>query len=111
MVAQGGEVPAEAREGGSAVWAAEAPGDLLLDLQHAQVALGLVVVERHPQIADEGEHGVAVGGQPIQQVLRLGLLPPAPLPPPGGGGGRVRWWRQGGIGGATLLQADGAAAA
>ena len=29
---------------------APAPGDLLLQLDHAQIPLGLVVVERHPQV-------------------------------------------------------------
>lgn len=45
LLPQRGEVAAEPGEGGATTIGAKATGDLLLHLQHAQVPLGLIVVE------------------------------------------------------------------
>lgn len=44
--------------GRGALVAAEGARHLLLDLDHAQIALGLVVGERHAQIGQEGQHAL-----------------------------------------------------
>lgn len=43
LLAQAGEIAPDAAKGDSARGRAKAPRDLLLDLDHAQIALGLVV--------------------------------------------------------------------
>lgn len=35
----------------------EGPGDLLLGLDHADITLGLIVVERHPEVVHEAQYG------------------------------------------------------
>src|SRR5258708_24031343 len=45
-----------ARERRGAAGCAEAARDLLLDFEHAQVAFGLVIVERDGQVVEKGEH-------------------------------------------------------
>jgi hypothetical protein len=55
------------------------PEIFLLDLEHAQVALGLVVVERDRQVVEEGEYCILVEPEPFEQIARRGLLDPAAL--------------------------------
>ncbi len=68
LFAQGREVSADATKGGGSGEAAKAAGNLLLDLDHAQVPFSLVIVKGHRQIGYEGQHGVLLLAQPIQQV-------------------------------------------
>ena len=60
LFAVGGDVAADGGEAGGAGGAAELAADLGLKLDHAQVAFGLVVVERQGQVAGVGEEQVAV---------------------------------------------------
>jgi hypothetical protein len=46
----------------------------LVQLEPAQVALGLVVVERDRQVIQEGKHLLLVQIQPLEQIARRGLL-------------------------------------
>jgi len=65
-------------EDAGAVIASKASGNLLLDLGHANVALGLVVSEGYGGIVDEGEDPVLVSIEAVKQVENLGLgCPPA----------------------------------
>lgn len=50
LFAEGREVASDPCERGRADVGAEAAGNLLLDFEHAQVAFGLVVVERNSEI-------------------------------------------------------------
>src|SRR5262249_6509672 len=50
LLAPGGEQAAQAAEGVRAAGAAEGARDLLLDLDHAQVTLRLVVVKGHREV-------------------------------------------------------------
>ena len=59
---------------------AEAAGDLLLYLHHAQVPVGEVVVEGHSEVIHEPERLVAILRQPVEQVLRRRLFGAAPFP-------------------------------
>src|SRR5260370_42563218 len=58
----------------SAAIRAEAAGDFLLDLEHAQVTFGLVVVERDRQIVEEGQHLILAQPQALQEILCRRLL-------------------------------------
>ena len=55
MLANGRSVRADAGDGLCAVQGAEAAGDFLLHLEHAQVLFGLIVGERDGRITQEGE--------------------------------------------------------
>src|SRR5258708_21816112 len=47
---------------------------LLLDLEQAQIAFGLVVLERDRQVVEEGEHLVLAAPEALQEILGWGLL-------------------------------------
>lgn len=55
---------------------AERARDLLLHLDHPQIALGLITIEGHARIAQEGQSFRLVRGQAVQQVARLALFQP-----------------------------------
>lgn len=69
LLAEGADVAAEGAEAVDGGGRAEAAGDLLFELHHAGVALGLVVVEGDAQVGHEGEGLVAVGGE--AEILRI----------------------------------------
>ena len=52
---------------------AEAPGDFLLDLAHAQVALGPVIGECDIGMLGEAQHGLFVFLHPLPQIMGVGL--------------------------------------
>src|SRR2546423_12304050 len=79
LFAQGGQIATNARKSLSSTQAAEAAGDFLLHLDHAQISLGQMIVKIHPQILQEGEHGFLVFAQAIEQIARLTLLASSPL--------------------------------
>ena len=79
MFAGGGEVAADAGEVFRALHGAEAAGDFLAHLEHADIAFGLVVGERRAQVVQEGQHGGLVAFEAVQEILRLGLLSAAAL--------------------------------
>lgn len=56
VFAGGGEVGADREEPLSALRRAPASGDLLLQLDHPDVALGQIVVKRDPQVGSKAQH-------------------------------------------------------
>ena len=57
------KVGADDGKGISASFGAETTGDFLLDLGHAQVAFGLVVVEGNAQLGEEAQEGPRCGAR------------------------------------------------
>src|SRR2546423_14169330 len=74
LLAQGRQVTANTAEHRHSLFGAEAPGDLLLHFDHAQISLGLVVVKRHGKIEQEAQHGPFALREPIQQIARRTLF-------------------------------------
>src|SRR6266478_6607498 len=74
LLAQGGKVTADATEHRHPAFGAEAPGDLLLHFDHAQIALCLVVVKRDRKIEQEAQHGPLAPREAIQQITRRALF-------------------------------------
>jgi hypothetical protein len=68
LLAQGREIAADATEASETLFGAEATGDLLLDFDHAQIALCLVVAKGHSEIDQERQHLPFVLRKPIQQI-------------------------------------------
>ena len=54
LLAQGGQIATNASKDLSAKQGSEASGNLLLNFDHAQIPLGLIVIKRHPQIFQKG---------------------------------------------------------
>ena len=71
MFATRREVTADAAELASPCGAAETAADLLLQLDHAQVTFGLVVVKGHPQVFQEPQHLRPLQPQARQQPAAL----------------------------------------
>src|SRR4029453_2145361 len=67
VLAGGRQVAAQGQERLGACQGAPAAGDLLLQLHHPQVPLGLVVVERHAQVVQAAQLLVTMAVQPGQQ--------------------------------------------
>lgn len=65
LLVEAGQIAADARERAGSAVGAECAGHFLLDLEHAQVALRLVVVERD--------------GEVVEEVLGQGLFDPSAL--------------------------------
>ncbi|MDW8327554.1 MAG: hypothetical protein RMK99_13410 [Anaerolineales bacterium] len=61
MLAQRREIAANAAELVSSFRAAKAAGDLALDLEHAQVAFGLIIAERHAEVMQEYQDRIPMG--------------------------------------------------
>ena len=57
---------------------AEGASDLLLDLEHAQILLGLVVVEGDAEVVKEGEDLPLPEGEAFEQIARLRQPSPQP---------------------------------
>ena len=68
MFAQGGQIATNAAKGLGPSDSAEATGNLLLHFDHAQIALGQIVVKIDAQIFQKAEKGVLVFAQPIKQI-------------------------------------------
>lgn len=73
LLAQHGEAAVQVRERRCACGCTEAPRDFLLDVEQAQVALGLLIVERDGQVVEEGQHGALVEQEGSNRLLLLGL--------------------------------------
>ena len=86
LLTQRREVATNAAEVISAVRATKTAGDLVLDFQHPQIALSLIVVKWHPEVVEEGQHGRAMRHQPVEQIAGRGLLGTSTLP------GRLGGW-------------------
>ncbi len=74
MFANGGEVSANAGEHLSAGEGAESAGDFLLDLDHADVAFGLVVSEGDMGVLEESQNGELVLLKAEQKVEGFGTF-------------------------------------
>ena len=85
LFAQRRQIAANATKGLSSSQTAEAPGDLLLDFDHAQISLGEIIVKIHTQILQEGENRLLVFAQPIKQIAGSTLFasPPSTRRPNG----------------------------
>src|SRR5205823_4707675 len=70
LFVQRGQVRAKTAKELSSPRRAEAARDLLLHFEHPKVALGLGIVERHPQILQEGQHRLLVQAETIKQIAR-----------------------------------------
>ena len=66
LLAQGRNIAPDAAEGSGPRRVAEGAGDLLLHLDHAQVPFGLVVVEGHGPVMQEGEDRALAGRQAVE---------------------------------------------
>lgn len=84
MFGGGGDVAADRGEAFGSVEAAELAGDLGLELHHADVAFGLVVVERDVEVGREREEPVAVLNERGGEVVAVAFVGV-----PGSPGGRV----------------------
>ncbi len=69
-----GQIAPEPAERLSASRGAERAGDLVLDLEHPQVTLRLVLIEGDGQVVEEGEHLLLAQPQALQEILRRRLL-------------------------------------
>ena len=67
LLAHRRQVASDTTEGLSTGKCSEADGDLLLHLDHPNIALGEVLVKRHGQILQEPENGLLVAEQTIEQ--------------------------------------------
>src|SRR6266566_8491515 len=80
LLAQRREIASDATKGHSESLRAETAGDLLLDLDHPNVALGKAIVKRHGEIVQEQQHRLLVSGQAIQQIASRRLFASSSLP-------------------------------
>src|SRR5713101_4491140 len=89
LFAQRGQVATNASKGVSESLAAKAAGDFLLHLDHAKISFSQVIVKIHPQILQEGEDGLLLFAQAIEQIASVTLFASTPFPR-GSCGPRVR---------------------
>src|SRR5712692_6906821 len=68
LCAQGGHTAPNAAKSVCTTKTAETARDLLLDLDHAQIAFGEIVVKIHAQIFQKAEDGFLVGTQAVEQI-------------------------------------------
>src|SRR5947209_2479826 len=87
LFAQGRQVATNAAKGVGACQTAEAAGELWLQFDHAQIALGQIVVKIHLQILQEAEDRLLMFAHPVQQITCSTLFDP----PLGSRGGRCSW--------------------
>src|SRR6266487_3339891 len=80
LFAQRRQITANASKGLSESLAPEAAGDFLLDLDHAKISLGQIIVKIHPKILQEGEDGLLLFAQAIQQIASVTLFASTPFP-------------------------------
>jgi hypothetical protein len=68
LLAQRGQIAANAAEGNRSCFAAERAGDLSLHLDHAHISLGLVIIKRHGEVGEEGENRFFAHLKPVKQA-------------------------------------------
>ena len=71
LFAQSGQIASNAAKGLGVSLIAEAPGDPLLQFDHAKISLRQMVLKIHPQIFQEGQCRLLVIAQPIKQIACL----------------------------------------
>ena len=74
LLAQGRQVASDATKGYCSRLAAEGARDLLLHFDHAHIPLHLVIVKRHDEAVQEGQHRLLIADQAVQQVARRTLF-------------------------------------
>src|SRR5436305_9422847 len=74
LFAQGRQVASDATKGSGTRLAAEGTRDLLLHFDHAHIPLREVVVKRHDEAVQEGQHSLLVVDQAVQQVTSSTLF-------------------------------------
>ena len=79
LLLQGREVGTDDGKGLGTRHDAEATGDLVLELRHADVTLREMVVEGDLEVGDEAQHLVAVGLEASDQIMSGGLFDAASL--------------------------------
>ena len=68
LLAQRRQVAADATKSPRSRFAAEGARDLLLDFDHPNIALRLVIVKRHSEVGEESQNCILVHLQSIEQV-------------------------------------------
>jgi hypothetical protein len=71
LLAQRRQIAPNAAKGLSAEHTAETARDLLLHFDHPDIALGQAIVKGHREIVQEGEHGLLVLAEAIEETLVL----------------------------------------
>src|SRR5215471_16915206 len=74
LLTQRREIAADAAKGHRASLRAETTGDLLLHLDHANIALRKTVVKRHGEVVQEQQHRFLVCREAIEQIARRRLF-------------------------------------
>src|SRR6266699_3771619 len=74
LFVQRGQVRAKTAKDLGSPRCTEAARDLLLHFKHPKVALGLGMVERDTEILKEGQHGLLVHRETIEQIARRRLF-------------------------------------
>src|SRR5216683_8085519 len=87
LFAQRGHIAPNAAKSLCASQTAETARDLLLDLDHAQISFGEIVVKIHAQIFQKAEDGFLVGTQAVEQISGGTLFASALCPRWGSGPG------------------------
>ena len=70
LLAESRQIPSDRRIGSGSLVAAEAARDLLLDLESAQIAFRLIVIEGDGQVIEEGERLLLLEQEPFEEVAR-----------------------------------------
>src|SRR6266852_1338343 len=87
LFAQGGQIAANPAKSACTPKTAETARDLLLDLDHAQIAFGEIVVKIHAKIFQKAEDGFLVFAQAVEQISGGTLFASALFPRWGSGPG------------------------
>src|SRR5258708_33958433 len=74
LLEQRRQVASDATKGRRSRFAAEGARDLLLNFDHPNIALRLVIVKRNDEAMQEGQHGLLVADQAVKQVARRTLF-------------------------------------
>ena len=99
LLAQRREIASDAAKGQGASRRAETAGDLLLDLDHPNIALGKAIVKGHGEVVQEQQHRLLVRGQAIKQIASRRLFASSSL--------ACFWWRIGRVGPIAFFQQGG----
>src|SRR5260370_32230757 len=87
LFAQGGQIAANPAKSACTPKTAETARDLLLDLDHAQIAFGELVVKIHAKIFQKAEDGFLLFAQAVEQISGGTLVASALFPRWGTGPG------------------------
>src|SRR5713226_4737928 len=99
LLAQRREIASNAAKGHSESLRAETAGDLLLDLDHPNIALRKAIVKRHGEVVQEQQHRLLVRGQAIKQITSRRLFASSAL--------ACFWWGIRWVGPIAFLQQGG----